>query len=127
MFLAEEWLKEIDEKVRPLVIILNEFPGTHTFTSCGGHKKPLEISQCGPGKFWVNMYFNRTGPGWRSLELITHVVKYLVHAEGVKVKLDPWFNGIEPEQTHSLMFELSGKDCIELLTSELKKIQVKFK
>ena len=68
---AVPW-REIDLNVRKIVRQMNEFPGTQTVASCGGHPNP------GPGQnpegMWdVIFRVEHSEAGWRSLEFIAWV------------------------------------------------------
>ena len=65
---------EIDPPVRELVRVLNDFPGIHTYTSCGSHpdheRDPDNLSQNDEGIFYVDFNVDRTDEGWLSLDVL---------------------------------------------------------
>lgn len=64
----------VDERVRMLVVTLNDLPGISTISCCGGHENPRG-SQVKSDSFYValSVEMNRNRPskkGWRSLGII---------------------------------------------------------
>ncbi|MCC5952637.1 MAG: hypothetical protein JJU45_11140 [Acidimicrobiia bacterium] len=78
---------EIDESIRSLVRVLNDFPGASTIGSCGGHEQPTG-SQADPGCWWVLIEFDRSDDGWLSLEFLGWAVRRML-SNGGACTLEP--------------------------------------
>ena len=92
----------IDANMVKLVDVLNEFPGIITFSSCGGHPGPREVSQAPAGTFYVNFELDVLLGGWRSLEIFAVAIQETEAAEPDAFSITVWDNG-------GLCFELQGK------------------
>ncbi len=128
-FSEEELKKYVDVRVHPLVLALNAFPGTHTFSSCGGHKgKKDQGGRVSSGKFQVNLYFDRTSKGWRSLELITYVVSQMEWEEEEYAAIKPWYNGSNAlkRKDGTICFELEGRLSLDVFVKKLEWARIAF-
>jgi hypothetical protein len=63
----------IDPPVRNLIRVLNRFPGTTTYTSCGGHDDPQFDAQAPAGCWYVDSHIDRSDEGYASLEFFAWV------------------------------------------------------
>lgn len=94
---------EVDERVVSLVEAMNLIPGVLTFSSCGGHAKPTNVSQKPRGYFYVAFDVHRNSTGFHALGIILAAM-YEVDAE--RLELTPWLSGEGPE---TLSFQVNGR------------------
>lgn len=100
---------EIDPPVRNLARVLNEFPGVHTYTSCGGHADPANSTQAEEGCWYVDFHVDRSDDGWASLEHLAWMAYDFMPRDGgvelLALAKSPWN---DPGQM--LFFRWAGLD-----------------
>lgn len=95
--MAEDLYKEIDENIRELVRVLNEFPGIVTTSSCGGHSNPKPFQKsAGEWEIFIQLEDDDERPSseaWKSIQLISFAFTKLIADVNVVVSCaDPFLN-----------------------------------
>jgi hypothetical protein len=93
----------IDKRVRSLVAVLNKLHGCRTFSSCGGHAKPKNVTQEPASKFYVCFSLDYTRQAWNTLELITFAASVSDRGRG-RISVRAW----SQDTPETLSFELEG-------------------
>ena len=93
---------KIDRKVARLVKLLNSLPGVFTNSSCGGHAKQTNVSQCPANEWYVDFELTPHQMAWESLGLIALVATELSTDE-FSITLKVWHDG-------GIRFDLRGID-----------------
>lgn len=106
---------DIDENIRPLVEVLNSYPGVMTIGSCGGHTEPISGGSWAAGTWYVLVTFSQNLIGWRSLEFLAWAINSDAHkgenpsnAWLIAQSYPPWLN--TPGETLRFSFECRGDD-----------------
>lgn len=61
----------MDSRIKPLVQMISSLPGITTHTSCGGHEKITDFSQCAKDEYLVGFTIDPDDFGLNSLGIIT--------------------------------------------------------
>lgn len=115
---ATVWADEdIDDNIRGLVEELNSMPGITTIGSCGGHENPDDsIGQRPFGEWFVTFHVSLRDGGWRSLDLLASMFRYL---PGTYV--DAFSNCPGCRGRSNIVFGLVGRGSIPELAEALLK------
>jgi hypothetical protein len=103
-----------DPNMERLVAVLNECPGIHAYSSCGGHTDP-EPGHAPEGEFNVCFTVEPSAGGWRSLELI-------LWACGADAKIVAWW-AAEDHLPGAVALQLEGRGATtpDRIADEIQK------
>jgi len=90
--------------MKGLAEVMNRLPGIHTYTSCGGHRKITDPSQCGEGEFTVGFAVDPTDEGLLSVGIITLAAER-VDSENIMVR-----TYVCDDSPYELAFHVNGKN-----------------